>query len=45
MNQTEKFLWGGSGECENENCLHKYLYLFAHLQFCMSSGYYESKDE
>lgn len=29
--RMEKFL-SSRGRCENENCLHKYLYLFAHLQ-------------
>lgn len=30
---------------EGENCLHKYLFLFAHsLQFCMKSCDYASKD-
>lgn len=33
---------GGSLGGRNESCLHKYLYLFAHLQFCMNSDHYAS---
>lgn len=31
--QWESFGWGRLQVSMNENCLHKYLYLFAHLQF------------